>query len=69
MNDEIFTSIFILKTLSAYVGQGKFLKYEILVQYQGLNDIEAKRSQEMYVWLIWMCLLVNFSSALWLFHF
>lgn len=47
MNDEIFTSIFILKTLS--VGQGKFLKYEILVQYQGSNDIEAKRSQEMYV--------------------
>lgn len=69
MNDEIFTSIFIWKTLSAYVGQGKFLKYEILVQYQGSNDIEAKRSQEMYVWLIWMCLLVNFSSALWLFHF
>lgn len=49
MNDEIFTSIFILKTLGAYVGQGKFLKYEILVQYQGSNDIEAKRSQEMYV--------------------
>lgn len=49
MNDEIFTSIFILKTLSAYVGQGKFLKYEILVQYQGSNDIGAKRSQEMYV--------------------